>query len=380
MSASLPHAISSLTHLGDMPIATFLAEYWQKKPLLIRKAFPNFSSPLSADEIAGLTLDDDVVCRLALENEQNGSWTVEHGPLPEDIFTSLPESRWTLLVQHADSLDPEVNQLLNSFRFIPNWRLDDIMVSYAPDGGGVGPHFDYFDVFLLQGEGERRWRLGQKCDSQSPLLPDQPMKILASFDTSEDWTVNAGDLLYIPAQVAHWGEAIGESITYSIGFRAPSHSELLLEFAQEASAACTEDQRYADPDLQIQNNPGEIAPSAVANFKKILLEHCNNESTLRRWLGEYSTGLKQEIDGLCEGLSEQELIGNLPFKLNPFCRVAYSTDKGVTLCFINGCSYACSEQLAQALSSYAAVKLDQFASDQTLLMQLQGQGLLVQAD
>ena len=210
-----------LTHLGNISIDTFLAEYWQKKPLLVRQAIPAFISPISADELAGLSLDEDVVARLVVEDPTANEWQVEHGPINEERYGELPETHWTLLVQHADALDPQVNDVLQAFRFIPNWRLDDIMISYAPDKGGVGPHFDYYDVFLLQAGGRRRWRIGQACDSQSPLVPNQPMKILQEFETQEDYVLEPGDMLYIPAKLAHWGEAVGESITYSIGFRAP---------------------------------------------------------------------------------------------------------------------------------------------------------------
>jgi 50S ribosomal protein L16 3-hydroxylase len=153
--------ITALTHLGDMPVDIFLRDYWQKKSLLIRGAFPHFTSPIDGDELAGLALEEEVESRLILEKGKT-PWELRHGPFDEKTFTQLPETHWTLLVQAVDQWVPEVNELLEYFRFIPNWRIDDIMISFAPDQGSVGPHFDYYDVFLLQGLGKRRWKLGLK--------------------------------------------------------------------------------------------------------------------------------------------------------------------------------------------------------------------------
>src|SRR5690606_33230205 len=175
-----------LTHLGELPIEDFLRAYWQKKPLLIRNAFPNFESPIDGDELAGLALEEEVESRLILEHCKV-PWELQHGPFDENIFSTLPESHWTLLVQAVDQWVPEVHELLNHFRFIPNWRLDDIMVSYAPDQGSVGPHFDYYDVFLLQGAGQRRWRTGQQCDVNSAHVEGTPLNVLKNFEQQNEW-------------------------------------------------------------------------------------------------------------------------------------------------------------------------------------------------
>lgn len=379
---------STLSHLGDIPVEQFLEEYWQKKPLLVRNAFPEIPSLIDPDELAGLALDDDVVSRLAVENissdEQTpSSWELEHGPLDEDRFSTLPASHWTLLIQHADSLDPNINDLLNAFRFIPNWRLDDIMASYAPDRGGVGPHFDYFDVFLLQGEGQRRWRLGQRCDEATPLVPDQPMKILQDFTTTEDWIVNPGDLLYIPAQLAHWGEAVGESITYSIGFRAPSYSDIVLDFSQECASKFSEHQRYRDTLLVKQEHIGEITPAVVEQFKDILTTQLQDTDLLAKWIGEYSTQLKQELPETDDtSVSEEMLSHNYPCQLTPFARSAFHSEGGENklMCrlFINGNSYKVSHELAQKLSANITVVMSEFdIADQMVLRELANEQLLV---
>jgi 50S ribosomal protein L16 3-hydroxylase len=209
-----------LEQLGDMPIETFLRDYWQKKPLLIRQAYPGFELPIDGDELAGLALEEEVESRIVLEHGKT-PWELRHGPFDEQTFSQLPESHWTLLVQAVDQWVPEIHELLQDFQFIPGWRLDDIMISYASDKGSVGPHFDYYDVFLLQGMGKRRWRIGQHCDSGSELVEGTPLKLLRNFETTDEWVLEPGDMLYIPPGIAHWGIAEGECITCSIGFRAP---------------------------------------------------------------------------------------------------------------------------------------------------------------
>lgn len=385
---------SRLTHLGELTVEQFLSDYWQKKPLYIKHAFPNFEPSITPDELAGFSLDDDAVSRLIIETphkDSHSSWSVEHGPIDEKRFSTLPKTHWTLLIQHADQLDPGINELLTAFRFIPNWRLDDIMVSYATDCGGVGPHFDYFDVFLLQASGKRRWRLGQKCDAQSSLVPDQPMKILKNFEEQSEFICEPGDLIYIPANLAHWGEAIDESMTYSIGFRAPSDAEFLLDFSHEVSQELNEDQRYSDPELTLSKFSGEISNSVILNFKEKLKHHLDNDQKIAKWLAYFSTQNKNQIDNeeflLYEPLSceEYELLINTKeasIKLANYHRCAYLPHKAnesdnesdnksgtqdvdnqdiknqnITQCFINGDCYECTFFLAQLLSSYSQIDL-----------------------
>lgn len=372
---SLP-SFPPLTTLGELSIETFLAQYWQKKPVLIRGAIPGFTSLISGDELAGLALEDEVVSRLVVDQGQE--WTVEHGPLPESRFASLPDSNWTLLVQHVDSLDPQVNALLQAFRFIPNWRLDDIMISYAPDGGGVGPHFDYFDVFLLQAEGTRRWRLGQQCDKDSALVPDQPMKILQHFDTREEFVTEPGDLLYIPARHAHWGQAIGESITYSIGFRAPSHADFILDLSQEIASHLGEDQRYQDEALVVQQHPGEIAATAIATFATTLEKLYGDKTALALWLGEYSTQLKHDVRECIDALSADEIRASGNCQLSAFCRCAFTTVDKQTWVFVAGHSWPSSHALAVNLSEYQPITLAQLEpADQKTLFEIAALEVLV---
>ena len=179
--------------LNNFDTETFLRDYWQQKPLLIRNAFADWINPLEPDELAGLACEPEVESRLIIGAQ--GSWAVEHGPLAEARFAVLGQEPSTLLVQAVDHHVPEVAALLAPFRFIPNWRIDDVMVSYATDGGGVGPHFDQYDVFLIQGHGQRRWRVGQLCDDTSALLPHDELRLLADFQATDEWLLEPGDSL-----------------------------------------------------------------------------------------------------------------------------------------------------------------------------------------
>ena len=366
---------NTLTQLGDMPVERFLTEYWQKKPLLIRQAIPNFQSPISADELAGFSLDEDICSRLVIEDRATNNWQVKHGPLNESDFAKLPDTDWSLLVQNVDALDLSVNALLSLFRFLPNWRLDDIMVSYSPIGGGVGPHFDYYDVFLLQGEGERRWRLGQHCDSSSDLLEDQPMNILSEFHGETEWLTKPGDIIYIPAHIAHWGESLSPSITYSFGFRAPSHADLLLDLAQEVASTLTEDQRYRDSALSPKPvhdggpDSARIDATVISEFQSTLEALVSDPQMIGNWLGEYSTRLKNEsLLPELDFAEQDDWLNNQPLQLSSFCRSAYitsSTSEENTRLFINGESYECTAALASLLSNYKTFTREQLAAGTT---------------
>ena len=355
----------TLKRLGETTIKSFFDDYWQKKPLLVKGLFPGFCSPLTAEEIAGLSLEDEVVSRLVQEDPTHDNWTVLHGPLQESQFSNLPESHWSLLVEQADNLIPEVNALLNAFRFMPNWRLDDIMVSYAPDQGGVGPHFDYYDVFLLQGEGQRRWKIGQTCSADTKLVANQPMKLLAEFETQQEFIVEAGDLLYIPAKVAHWGKAIGDSITYSIGFRAPSYSEILLDLTQDIAHSLKEDQRYQDSFLKPNAHNGEIDASAIERIQSILSDLIQDKEKIGNWLAAYATQQRNaestDFNAHCTRPPNAQ-----PIRLSPFSRCAYmhTSVKQEVTCFVDGDPYVCSLDLAQQLSSYRYFQANEFPNRQ----------------
>ena len=283
-------------------IDNFLRHYWQQKPLLIRQAFPDFESPVSADELGGLALEDEIESRLIIEDQKTALWSLQNGPFDENIFQTLPPSHWTLLVQAVDHWLPEVGELLEHFDFLPRWRLDDIMLSYAEDQGSVGPHFDQYDVFLLQGEGQRRWRVGQVCDASTPLVEGSELKILKHFEQQDEWLLEPGDMLYVPPGVAHWGVAEGECITYSVGFRAPTGVEMLNDLATELLAR--DDQQtahvYRDPDFSTmssvverqKSSPGFIDKAFIQSAKTLLLKQLDDEQLLGEWFARYMTTRK----------------------------------------------------------------------------------------
>lgn len=278
--------------LGTLSVDEFLRDYWQKKPVLIRNAWPNFKPLLSSQELAGLSLEEDIESRLIIENSQQGSWQVEQGPFDETRFGNLPERQWTLLIQGVDQWIPEARELLNAFRFIPSWRIDDLMISYAVDGGSVGPHYDQYDVFLLQAEGQREWRIGQNCHQDSPILADTCIRVLTEFDEQTRYLLEPGDMLYLPPQLAHHGIAQGECMTYSIGFRAPSQAELAQALLDNNVMSMSEDTRYCDADLHTREHSGEITLDDAERFQHLMHALIDNPATLQHTLGLLMTEAK----------------------------------------------------------------------------------------
>jgi 50S ribosomal protein L16 3-hydroxylase len=296
-AAPLPDEPSTL--LGKLTPAQFMRRYWQKKPLLIRQAIPGIEAPVSREELFQLADGDDVESRLITHFRQ--SWAMEHGPFAPEQLPSLKKRDWTLLVQGANLHDDRARALLDRFRFIPDARLDDLMISYATDGGGVGPHFDSYDVFLLQVHGKRRWRFGAQRDLS--LKPGLPLKVLQHFDPQEEWVLEPGDMLYLPPHIAHDGVAEGECMTCSIGFRAPSTSELSGQFlyhlaerlgeaderAGEASA------RYKDPAQPAVSNPAQLPPLLIDRVGSILAALTWNEKDVASFLGTYLSEPKANV-------------------------------------------------------------------------------------
>jgi 50S ribosomal protein L16 3-hydroxylase len=332
------HAISELSlskqwfaHCGGLD--NFLAEYWQRKPLLIRQALPGFTSPLEADELAGLALEEDIESRLIIESKTSPYWTLQCGPFGDESFQSLPPSHWTLLVQAVDQWVPEVHDLLSHFDFLPQWRVDDIMLSYAADQGSAGPHFDQYDVFLLQGEGQRRWRLGQYCDINTPLLKGPELRIVDNFEQSEEWLLEPGDMLYLPPGLAHWGIAEGECMTYSIGFRAPSATELLSDLATEllSKNSATDPIVYRDPSLTKAMAKGAIDEGFIDEVRSLLLRQLDDKEQLAQWFARFMTTRKYPDLELDAGF---ELEAELETKFEDECeedRLSFKTLDGNTV-------------------------------------------------
>lgn len=277
--------------LGGMSASSFLRRHWQKHPLLVRNALPGFRGLLDLVGMIELAGRDDCESRLVIRHGER--WTVEHGPLSASRFNRLPARNWTLLVQGVDLFLHEARQLLSQFNFIPYSRFDDMMISYAPAGGGVGAHFDSYDVFLLQGPGQRRWQIGRQPDLA--LRKGAPLKILRRFDPQGEAVLDPGDMLYLPPQFAHDGVAVGDCYTYSIGFHAPSHHELTSEFLMFLEERLQPPGRYADPGLELQNSPAEIGPGMIREIDKVLDRIRWTRKDAVDFLGVYLTEPKQQV-------------------------------------------------------------------------------------
>lgn len=296
--------------LGGISAREFLRDYWQKKPLLIRQAIPSFESPVSPDELAGLSLEEEVESRLVIEHGDS-PWELRRGPFSEDTYQNLPERDWTLLVQAVDQLVPEVAELIEHFRFLPNWRIDDVMISFAAPGGGVGPHFDNYDVFLLQAQGQRRWRVGQMCDGDSPMLQHADLRILADFQGTDEWVLEPGDMLYLPPRLAHFGTAEDACMTYSLGFRAPSAAEVLTHFTDFLAQFLPDEERYSDADLAPTDDSHQIQSDALDRLRAMLTEHMGDERLLLTWFGQFMTEPRypERVQG--PEIEEHELLAAL---------------------------------------------------------------------
>ena len=284
--------------LGGLSPKTFMQRHWQKKPLVIRQAIPGFVPPVDRAELMDLAAQSEVQSRLVVQAHPAtaGDWKFKHGPFVRRAIPPFKQPGWTLLVQGVDLYDERVHALRNQFRFVPDVRLDDVMISYATDGGGVGPHFDSYDVFLLQAVGQRRWRIGRQKDLS--LQPDMPLKILANFEPEEEFVLEPGDLLYLPPRYAHDGIAQGECMTYSIGFRSPSAGELAREVLQGlAEQAMDEvgDKLYRDPKQPAVERCAEIPDGLVEFARNALDDALRDPLSLRRALGEYLSEPKADV-------------------------------------------------------------------------------------
>ena len=289
-----PAPNQSLPLLGGLSPETFMRRHWQKKPLLVRKALDLSKPLLSRGELMAMAQEEGVESRLIRQGTKG--WTLRHGPFSRRQLPSLTQRQWTLLVQGVDLYKPAIHELMLQFRFLPDARLDDAMVSFATDGGGVGPHFDSYDVFLVQLQGQRRWRIGRLRDPQ--LQPDVPLKILSHFEPEQEWVLNEGDMLYLPPRWAHDGIAQGECMTCSVGFRAASQREFGVEVlqrsldaledeAQDGSPKDKRDKLYQDPQQLPTQTPAQIPLQMQAFAHKAVLQMMQDPASLNCSLGEW---------------------------------------------------------------------------------------------
>ena len=382
--------------LGKISPREFLDQYWQKKPVLISQALPGFQSPVSANELAGLSLEADVESRIILEHDT--SWELIQGPFSEENYTKLPENHWTLLVQAVNHWIPEIHDLLRYFNFIPDWRLDDIMISYATDGGNVGPHFDQYDVFLLQAAGKRHWQVGPIYDETSPTVAGTPLHILEAFQAEQDFILEPGDMLYLPPGVGHHGVAQGECITISIGFRAPSHSEILMHFTDFIADQLPASLRYEDRDLSPPEHPSDIDEATLDRLQNIISLYGKDREQLAQWFGQYMTQPKyeyeyeayeEEYDALDMSWHEMQTSFNkMTLEVSMNARVASHVRSNHLLFFANGKHYKINgteeKQLIQQLCSIKYLTFNQWSTVnnshcQTLIQRLLSEQVLTPA-
>lgn len=282
--------------LLGMPPARFLRDYWQKRPLLIRNAFPGFVSPIEPEDLAGLSCEEGVLARLIEHDKASDGWKVRHGPFLEDDFPGLPDHDWTLLVQDVDKWDVDVRALIPRFAFLPRWRIDDVMVSFAATGGSVGAHVDQYDVFLLQGMGHRRWQIDASPAPPLAFRDDAELRLLREFTPTHDWVLAPGDMLYLPPGVPHHGVAEDACLTISLGMRAPSAAELLGDYADSLAAEAPDALRYTDPDLQPPADPFEIDDAAMHRVVDALRQlRMDDPDRFGDWFGGFITTYRSAV-------------------------------------------------------------------------------------
>ena len=285
---------TSLPLLGGLTAAQFMKQYWQKKPLLVRNAVADFASPLAGRDLFVMAAMEGVEARL-VERDKDG-WRVRTGPFARRALPPIGRPGWTLLVQGVNLLHRPAQKLLQQFRFVPDARLDDLMVSFATDGGGVGPHFDSYDVFLLQMQGQRQWRIGRQDDLT--LRDNAPLKVLAHFAPEEEFVLNPGDMLYLPPRYAHDGVAKGDCVTYSVGFRAPAKDELarelLLRLTDEPDEQ-TPSPLYRDRKQKAVEHPGAVPAGLQDYAQRAVMAALREPHALARALGEYLSEPKANV-------------------------------------------------------------------------------------
>jgi len=326
--------------------AKFLAEYWQKKPLLIRSAFPEFSNPVDPNELAGLACDEDANARY-IEHTGNNEWRLCQGPLSDDFFDDVTGSEWSLLVSDVEKLLPEFLEYLQPFRFIPDWRIDDLMISYAPVGGSVGAHVDQYDVFLLQADGTREWSIENTAreEQSSSQSVSSTIALLGDFIADETWQLQAGDMLYLPPQFAHHGIAKDEPcMTWSIGFRAPSVDEMLPEIINYVLESKSATVRFKDPQRSTSASPGLITNEDIAGLRKMLTEALQqSDETLNQWIGRCVTEPKEiqedtdTLDTITSAVVSNYLSHGNILTSNSQKRIAYTLCDNKTTLFADGC-------------------------------------------
>ncbi len=374
-----------LAFLGGLTARDFMNEYWQKKPLFVPNALPGFSGTLEADELAGLACEELADSRIVLHDPEQHRWQLRRGPFQEEDFSRLPEENWTLLVTDVDQWHAETEQLLQLIDFIPRWRVDDVMVSYATAGGSVGPHLDQYDVFLLQGPGRRRWQIAAP-EENPDLLPEHELAILARFEAEQEWITQPGDLLYLPPGIPHYGVALEPAMTWSLGMRAPALADLVTAYAEHIAETLPADALLRDPELPPCENPWQLGPDHISLFRK------NLDRLLRQtddawipWLGKWLTGTANHWPAPAENpldshaLQQALATGHALFRA-PWARTLWHEQ----MLFIAGEALLLPNKDAQTLASNHCVDLKLWnhleAATQNHLATLHARGLYALGD
>ena len=354
--------------LGDISRETFMEEYWQKKPVLIRQAFPDFKSPITPDELAGLACEEEVNSRIVMEKDGEHPWFPMFGPMSDEIYASMPKTHWTLVVNDLEKYLPELSWIIDRFRFIPEWRLDDLMISYAADQGSVGPHIDLYDVFILQGMGKRHWQINSQEVTEENQIKETPLRIQKEFQSEEEWIIEPGDMLYLPPGVSHHGISLGESLSYSIGFRATSHADLVNEFIGHITQNLSPQLTYQDPDQRIQEHSNEIKQDALERVTEIFKQYLKpDHPELQRWFGCYMSDTKTNVvtepEDEVNSIEElKELSNSGTLNRHPASRFAFAQNLDNTLLFIDGEDYEVNPDFAKALCKQRQIELDELAA------------------
>ncbi|WP_151172813.1 cupin domain-containing protein [Pseudoalteromonas ruthenica] len=330
----------SLT-INELTKEQFLQHYWQKKPLLIKAGFTDFNDPLSPEELAGLAMEEGIESRIVTND---GSWQCLNGPFED--FSALGESDSTLLVQAVDHWHPEASQLLEPFRFIPNWRIDDLMVSYSTPGGGVGPHLDQYDVFIIQGQGQRHWRVGEVNKNLRQFSANKGLLQVDPFEAVIDVQLEPGDILYIPPNAPHEGYAVAPSLNYSVGFRAPNQVDLMSAFADHLIDHDLGQHRYGDPELAIRSSQGQLQTHELDTLRALMHQVIDDDKVFLRFIGETLSQPKHDkdllpvepamcADTICDYVSDYPHL----YKAGGL-RALYITRDNAVILFVEGHSFS----------------------------------------
>lgn len=369
--------------LGDLDASEFLGAYWQQKPLLIRQAFPGIEPELDSGDIAGLACEEMAESRLINGTFPAHDWTIQYGPFSEKQLRSLPAENWTLLVQDVEKHYPPLRELIDRFSFLPRWRVDDLMVSVAAPGGSVGPHVDQYDVFLLQTEGSRRWQIAETFDGA--LLNDCELNVMKSFEAEQEWTLEPGDMLYLPPGVAHHGVAVDSCMTWSIGMRAPSQADLFQALGEWLADSRGEGLRYADAGMAPATDPGEVDTHALERFNKLANPLSNGAASFNEFLGTFMSRYRlahqpappEQVFDVVDLATA--LASGARLQHNPWTRLLWLAEGSAALIFAAGMRYSCNRELARTVCDPA--KLERLnerntADDAALLCRLLNDGHL----